>query len=55
MATMDGAMAMDGYGRWDRATAMAAMEDGRQHGNGDENDNNHLAMEAMDGATATQR
>jgi hypothetical protein len=35
--------------------AMAAMEDGRRHGDGDKNDNNQLATEAMDGATETQR
>ncbi len=52
---MDGTTAMDGNGRRDRAMAMAAMEDGWQCGDGDENDNNHLATGAMDGATATQR
>ena len=52
---MYGATAMDGDGRRDRVMAMTAMEDGRQRGNGDENDNNQLATGAMDGETATQR
>jgi len=40
---MDGATAMDGNFRRNRATAMTAMEDGRWRGDGDENDNNQLA------------
>ena len=52
---MGGALAMDGDGRRDRATAMAAMEDGWQCGDGNENVNNQLATGAMDGVTATQR
>ena len=51
---MDGATAMDGNGRHNRVMAMAAMEDGRRRGDGDENNNNHLATGVMDGATATQ-
>jgi hypothetical protein len=39
-AAMDGATAMDGNGRRNRATAMAAMEDGHWRGDGNENDNN---------------
>ena len=52
---MDALTAMDGDGRQERVMAMAAMEDGRQRSDGDENDNNQLATGAMDGAMSTQR
>ena len=51
---MGGALAMDSNGRRNRATAMAAMDDGRQRGDGDENVNNQLATGAMNGMMAMQ-